>query len=340
MFRPISWLFLGGNWYWGQGLLVELTLSARLDQGWYRPARAGGQISSRWNHFSGTVRCGNVGPSQRHRHWWCNPARWCHTSAMNAALKPAMVESVRPSSTKSPLGWKPQEVGSPSVSSDVLRSLLQGGRCVLSSGRAIRSPQQFLHDLITGFVLFWCHHLPLKNSDTRTAKCDPATHVSWPCFLSCLQNLFFNQLSANHINAIHLKRISRPQRFYRQTSATRSSHDFLSFDDCPVASCCKLSLEEYQAAEEEWTGRQYHDSGGCSMHTWIYSVYRAYVINKSTLNSWPDDINLVEPKIRDQAVLSAGINETRVRMRLDQTSPFPRSTLIIGKKFGKYPLVN
>jgi hypothetical protein len=70
------------------------------------------------------------------------------------------------------------------------------------------------------------------------------------------------------------------------------------------------------------------------MHIWIY---RAYVINKSTLNSWPDDINLVEPKIRDQAVLSAGINETRVRVRLDQTSPFPRSTLIkIGKKLGKY----
>lgn len=70
-------------------------------------------------------------------------------------------------------------------------------------------------------------------------------------------------------------------------------------------------------------------------------IYRAYVINKSTLNSWPDDINLVEPKIRDQAVLSTGINETRVRMRLDQRSPFPRSTLIkIGKKFGKYPLVN
>ena len=168
---------------------------------------------------------------------------------MNAAQKPAMVESVRPSSTNSPLGWKPQEVGTPSVSSDVLRSLLPA--VVVSCHLDVRSPQQFLHDLITGVVMCCCHHLPLKNSDTRTAKCDPATHVSWPCFLSCLQNLFFNQLSANHIKAIHLKRISRPQRFYRQTSATRSSHDFLSFDDCPVASCCKLYLEEYQAAEEE-----------------------------------------------------------------------------------------
>ena len=118
----------GGNWYWGQGLLVELTLSARLGQGWYRPAREAGRFrvsAPGWEWMgqimtnpNGTTsvaqcgQCGNAGPSQRHRHWWCNPARWCHTSAMNAALKPAMVESVRPSSTNSPLGWKPQEVGS------------------------------------------------------------------------------------------------------------------------------------------------------------------------------------------------------------------------------------
>ena len=133
----------------------------------------------------------------------------------------------------------------------------QDGRCVLSSGCAIRSPQLRVSTPFSSQVLlcFCCHHLPLKNSDTCTAKCDPATHVSWPCFLSCLQNLFFNQLSANHIKAIHLKRISRLQRFYRQTSATRISHDLFSFDDCPVASCCKLYLEEYQAAEEEWTGK-------------------------------------------------------------------------------------
>ena len=118
----------GGNWYWGQGLLVELTLSARLGQGWYRPAREAGRFrvsAPGWEWMgqimtnpNGTTsvaqcgQCGNAGPSQRHRHWWCNPARWCHTSAMNAAQKPAMVESVRPSSTNSPLGWKPQEVGS------------------------------------------------------------------------------------------------------------------------------------------------------------------------------------------------------------------------------------
>ena len=64
---------------------------------------------------------------------------------------------------------------------------------------------------------------------------------------------------------------------------------------------------------------------------WIGSTPFRKPLCHQQIQSMLGDINLVESKVRDQAVLSAGINEAWVRMRLP-----PASTQInIGKKSGK-----